>query len=145
MPKQNETTSQFFLGFDFGMKRIGVAIGQKLTGTATPLSTINAKKGTPHWEDITKIILQWRPCALVVGVPLHIDGTTQQITKAAQHFIEQIKKHYSLPVFAADERLTTRAAKEHLFGAGGYKALCNEPIDGFAAKIILESWMKENP
>lgn len=130
-----------FLAFDFGMRNIGVAIGQKITNTASPLPIIKANHGEPQWHEITKIIEQWRPAALVVGVPVHLNGTEHRLTRAARGFIEKLRQHYPLPVFSAEERLTTKDAKERVFTDGGYKALCKEDIDSIAAKLILEEWM----
>lgn len=139
---EEQMNNELYLCFDFGMKRIGVAVGQKLTGTATPLPTVSATNGTPNdWGVIANLIAQWKPAALVVGVPLNIDGSKQAITHAAQGFIKQLKKHTGITVFAAEERLTTKAAREKLFDDGGYRALKKKAIDGFAAKLILEEWM----
>lgn len=135
------SNSAYYIGFDFGMRRIGVAVGQKFTKTATPLPKISAKNGAPNWEAVKSLVSKWRPTALIVGVPVNIDGTSQAITIAAKNFIEQLKIHTGLSVFEAEERLTTKAAREKIFGEGGYKALQETSIDSFAAKIILEEWM----
>jgi putative Holliday junction resolvase len=132
------------IAFDFGMKRIGVAIGQTITQTARPLETISAKDGCPHWESMTKLIKKWQPDALVVGIPLNMDGTEQPITQAAQQFANQLRKRFSLPVYETDERLTTKAAREHLFDQGGYKALQDGQVDRIAAQLILNAWFMEN-
>jgi putative Holliday junction resolvase len=134
-----------FLCFDFGMRNIGLAVGQCITKTATPLKIIHAKQGVPDWDEVRKIIQEWNPDALVVGVPLNLAGEEIEIiTHASQNFIASLKKHFSLEVFAADEQLTTKAARERVFEQGGYKALQKTPIDSIAAKLILEAWMMEN-
>jgi len=130
------------LGFDFGLKRIGVAVGQLLTKTATPLTIIIANNGEPQWHAIDKIIQEWQPAALVVGLPLNMDGTSQPITELAQKFAERLHEHYQLPIYTTDERLTTREAREQIFQAGGYRALRSGPVDGVAAQIILEGWLQ---
>src|SRR6185437_7866395 len=100
-----------FLGFDFGYKRIGVAVGQRLTNSARPLPTIDAKLGVPNWKVIEKLIHQWGPEALIVGIPTCIDGSELYTTAAARRFAEQLTTHYSLPVHLVDERLSTVEAR----------------------------------
>lgn len=139
----NTSSSDILLGFDFGMKRIGVAVGQMVTKTARPLSTINAKEGVPPWEEINKLIKAWRPTAIVVGIPLNMDGTEQPITHAARYFAEQLHQQYTIPVYGVDERLTTKEARERIFSKGGYKALQSGQIDCVAAQLILETWFMQ--
>lgn len=131
-----------YLCFDFGMKRIGVAVGQSVTKTANPLPYLNAQAGVPVWENLRKLIDEWRPKALIVGLPLNMDGTEQNITEAAKQFMQTLEERYHLPVHAIDERLSSVAAREHLFEKGGYRALKRGHIDSVAASIMLESWLK---
>lgn len=128
------------LSFDFGMKRIGVAVGQSITKTANPLVTLAAKSGVPDWSKLDALIKKWRPDAFVVGIPLNMDGSDQPITHAAREFSQALNQHTGLPVHEIDERLTTKAAREALFDSGGYKALQSGEVDQFAAKILLENW-----
>lgn len=130
-----------FLAFDFGTKNIGVAVGQKITKSATVLSPLIAKKNIPPWGEIDALIKSWQPQALVVGVPYKINGSDLKVTKLAKNFIAQLRSRYKLPVYEAEERFTTKAAREELFERGGYKALQKESVDSLAAKIILEEWM----
>ena len=130
-----------FIAFDFGTKNIGVAVGQKITKSATALAPLHAKQGIPRWEEIDNLIKDWQPHALVVGVPYKLDGGNLKVTGLAKRFIEQLKDRYKLEVHAAEERLTTKAAREEIFARGGYKALQNESVDGVAAQLILEEWM----
>lgn len=139
-----QATAQILIGFDFGMKRIGVAIGQTITQTARPLDTIMAKDGIPHWPAIKKLIQKWLPDGLVVGIPLNMDGTEQPITSHARQFAAQLREHFELPVYEIDERLTTKDAKERLFHQGGFKALQGGQIDRVAAQLILQNWFAEN-
>lgn len=132
------------LGFDFGMKRIGVAVGQTVTRTARPLSTLTAKEGTPDWGQVSKIIEHWHPDAIVVGIPLNMDGTEQKITQNARKFAEHLRTRYDLPVFEMDERLSTKDARERLFNEGGYKALQDGQVDAVAAQLILQNWISDN-
>lgn len=132
------------LGFDFGMKRIGVAIGQTVTQTAHPLGIIKAEAGFPQWPPLDKLIKTWQPDALVVGIPLNMDGTEQPITKNAKEFAASLQTRFQLPVFEMDERLTSVEAKARLFESGGYKAIKNTPIDSVAAQLILQNWLTQN-
>lgn len=133
------------LAFDFGLKYIGVAVGQTLTKTASPVTTLRAHQGIPQWEEIEKLILQWRPRALVVGVPLNMDGTEQPMTSYARQFIDVLEKKFNLTVFPVDERLSTWEAKNRLFESSkSKKAKKNlQQIDAIAASILLEQWLKE--
>lgn len=135
-----EMISGLIMAFDFGTKRIGVAVGQTITQTATPLSPLAAKKGVPDWTVLTGLINEWRPGALIVGIPLNMDGSEQPMTTRARDFGLQLKSRYQRPVFGMDERLTSRDARERLFTQGGYKALKNFSVDSLAARLILESW-----
>ena len=133
---------KILIAFDFGMKRIGVAIGQTITKTARPLDTLQAKEGLPDAIALKKIIQKWRPDALVVGIPLNMDGTDQPITQRAKQFASWLKEHYQLPVHEIDERLTTKDARERLFTEGGYKALQDGQVDRVAAQLILQNWFE---
>lgn len=128
------------LGFDFGMKYIGVAVGQSLTGQARPLPTLKAVNGEPNWQTIEKLIKTWRVDELVVGIPLNIDGTEQAITIAAKKFSDKLATAFQLPVHGVDERLSTVAAREQVFETGGFKKLKQTEIDSIAAKLIVEQW-----
>lgn len=130
-----------FLGFDFGYKRIGVAVGQSVTGHAKPLKTESAKDGVPDWHHIATLIQSWKPQALIVGLPTCIDGTEQYTTAAAKQFATELTTRFHLPVHLVDERLTTVEARAHLFAQGGFKKIKNTPVDSIAACIILEQWL----
>lgn len=132
------------LGFDFGLKNIGIAVGQTITGTANPVVTLKAKNGEPNWAEVEALIQKWRPDALLIGVPLNMDGTDQPITAAAKDFIKKLEDRFNIPTYSVDERLTTKAAKEIVFEEGGYKALQSGKVDQVAAKLMLEQWMQEN-
>lgn len=128
------------LGFDFGLRRIGVAVGQAITQSANPLSPLIADRGTPHWPAVAQLISTWNPQALLVGLPFQMDGREQAISFAARQFAHLLKEKFNLPVFLVDERLTTREAKRQLKESG----TADISIDSYAAKLILEQWMAEN-
>lgn len=130
-----------YLGFDFGYKRIGVAVGQRLTCSASPLATLEAKQGVPDWLAVAKMISQWQPQALIVGLPTCIDDKELYTTAAARRFAKLLGKHCDLPVHLVDERLSTVEAREQLFAQGGYKRLKKTEIDSIAACVILEQWL----
>lgn len=131
------------LGLDFGMKRIGIAVGQTITLSARPLKTIQANAGIPDWVGLDKLVKVWQPDALVVGIPLNMDGTEQPLTQAVYLFMERLRDRYQKPVYGMDERLSTKAAREHLYEQGGYKALQDGQIDAVAAQFILQNWLKQ--
>ncbi|MFT6985625.1 MAG: putative Holliday junction resolvase [Psychromonas sp.] len=130
------------LGFDFGTKSIGVATGQMITATAQPLAAIKATDGIPNWNIIEKVINDWNPDLVVIGLPLNMDGTEQMITQRAKKFANRLNGRFGVKVALQDERLTTASAKEFIFANGGYKALDKGKIDSVSAALILESWME---
>ena len=133
-----------YLGFDFGYKRIGVAVGQKLTGSASPLTTLAAKLGIPNWENIEKLIATWQPVALIVGLPTCVDDSEQYTTHAARGFARQLRKRFALDVHLVDERLSTVEARSYLFDQGGYRKIKKAEVDSIAACVILEQWLQQD-
>jgi len=135
-----------FLGFDFGLKRIGVATGQELTGTAQALTTISCSQQKPDWSAIEKLIDEWKPAALVIGVPYHLDGKVIEMTLAAQKFGRQLNGRFNLPVYEMDERLSSREAEAEIARqrqAGHRKKSQKGDVDKMAAQIILQSWLQQ--
>lgn len=130
------------LGFDFGKKYIGIAVGQEITGTASPIGSVKANDGIPQWDDIKKHIQAWQPDILVVGLPLNMDGSEQQLTLDAKKFGKRLMGRFGLEVAYQDERLTTASAKEALFAQGGYKNLKKDNIDAQSAAIIIEAYLE---
>ncbi len=129
--------------FDFGTKRIGVAVGQSITKTASPLPALSAKDGIPNWQDIKNIINKWRPEALVVGIPVNQGYENRQLEYAAKKFARRLKHRFKLPVFGVDEHLTSFAAKQALYEYGGEASLRKNSIDSIAATLILENWFNK--
>ncbi len=128
------------IGFDFGKKYIGVAVGQELTGNASPLGSIKASDGIPNWDDLAKYLKEWLPDIIVVGLPLNMDGSEQQLTLDAKKFGKRINGRFGINVEFQDERLTTADAKEQLFAQGGYRNLKKDNIDAQSAALIIESY-----
>ena len=123
-----------FLAFDFGTKRVGVASGNTLTRTATPLRTV-AAEGDARFAALGALITEWQPDALVVGVPFHPDGAPHDNTARAQRFARQLHGRFKLPVHEVDERYTTTEAHSH--GASD--------VDAASAAIILEQYLRDLP
>ncbi len=126
--------TQRVLGFDFGTKYIGVATGQTVTRTATPLTSIKARDGIPSWDEIAALIKEWQPEALIVGSPLNMDGTTQHLTHCAHKFASRLKQKFKLPVHLVDERLSTWEAKQH--------ATDLLQVNATSAAILVEQWLQ---
>ena len=138
------TSLQRLIAFDFGLRRIGVAYGQMVTKTAKPVTTLLANDGHVDPQTISALLNEYEPQALIVGLPLNMDGTDQAITQDARQFAAWLSKAFKLPVHLSDERLTTIEARDQIFSQGGAKALNKKQIDAYAAVIILESWMRDN-
>ena len=124
------------LCFDFGTKRIGVAVGQSVTQTATPLQTVKNKNSRPDWDHIKQLINEWQPDALVVGIPLNMMDEVQEMTVASEKFMRQLHGRFHLPVYGVDERLSSFEAKQ--------RTGKTTDLDPVAAQAILETWFAEN-
>ena len=135
--------SQTILAFDFGTNSIGCAVGQSITGTAQGLPAFKAQDGIPNWDSIAKVIADWQPDLLVVGLPLNMDGTEQPLTQRARKFANRLHGRFNLPVELHDERLTTVEARAEIFSRGGYRALKKGKVDSISACLILESWFEK--
>ena len=136
------TISGPVIGFDFGTTRIGIAAGQPITGTASPLPPVAARDGIPDWSPIEKVIAEWQPQALVVGIPLNMDGSISDMSRRARKFGNRLKERFKLPCYLIDERLTTREAKQISLSRGGSSNFKDNSVDGIAAQLILESWFE---
>jgi len=132
------------VGFDYGTKRIGVAIGNSAFATAKPLCVVRNNNGTPDWDSIDAIIEQWEPAQLVVGWPLNPDGEVQELCNHVNGFIKKLIKRYAVPVAKVDERFSSNAAQQHIrqmrqSGQRQRKSR-HEDIDSVAAALLLETW-----
>ncbi|CAA0106183.1 Putative pre-16S rRNA nuclease [Zhongshania aliphaticivorans] len=131
------------LSFDFGLRWIGCAVGQTLTGTASPQASLQAKDGIPRWEDIEALLLNWKPDAVIVGLPLNMDGSTSEMSLRARKFGNRIHGRFGITVHFADERLSSFEARGDIIDDTGSRDFKNQSIDSRSAAIILESWMRE--
>ncbi|VAW45091.1 Putative pre-16S rRNA nuclease Yqg [hydrothermal vent metagenome] len=136
MPKRKTTTplSGVVIGFDFGLRRIGVAIGQTITQTATPETIVNSKDGKPDWTHISRLFKAWQPVAIVVGLPMRLDGSEQALTQPARKFGQRLSGRYHCPIYYMEEQLSSIAAES--------RQLKQTHIDDHAAQIILENWLE---
>jgi putative Holliday junction resolvase len=144
MPEDNARPTGTIIAFDFGYRRIGVAVGQTLTGTASALAVVPAAV-KPDWRAITSIITEWKPSALLVGLPFAKDGGETDMTKSARRFGRQLEGRFGIPVWFEDERLTSFSAEQRFVEArAGSRAKRKDASlkDSIAAQIILESWLQ---
>ncbi|MBT8447392.1 MAG: Holliday junction resolvase RuvX [Gammaproteobacteria bacterium] len=124
------------LAFDFGTRRIGVAVGQTISRTATPLALIPVRDGRIDWPAIAALVDEWRPAAIIVGLPVNMDGTRHALADRVERFARQLGGRYGREVKLIDERLSSVAAAEAASGAAD--------TDAHAARVILESWLNDN-
>ncbi len=131
------------IGFDYGAKRIGVASGQTITGTATPISTLNSIEGNPDWPAMEKLIGQWKPQALIVGMPYHVDGSENKMTKTVEQFCYLLEKRFALPVYRVNETLSSYEAEQMLKKNLKIGQHNKHEVDKMAAAIIVQSWLDQ--
>jgi putative Holliday junction resolvase len=137
----------YILAFDFGLRRIGVAVGQFTTRTASSLETVSHAK-EPDWAAIDRLVSDWKPTGLVVGLPLGSEGDETEMSRAARNFGTRLNKRFKLPVSYADERLSSRAAESQfaeLRAQGSVRRKHSRKLDAMAAKIFLENWLQSIP
>lgn len=150
--------SSTFLAFDYSQNKIGIAVGQRLTGTASSLTTLICHHKKINWDAIDELLAQWHPAALIIGLPLTMDGEEQETTQSVKVFGNLLNERYNLPIHYMDERLTSREASQLL----GYDGITSprrkskpgkkvkkhkqqgHDIDQVAAQLILQSWLNDN-
>jgi len=128
--------NQILLCFDYGKKRIGLAVGQTITGTATALEIINVINTKPDWLAIERFIKEWNPSRLIIGHPYTLEGERQEMTDAAEKFSRQLHGRFNLPVELVEEQLSSFEARRELKST--------RELDAVAARLILETWLNEN-
>lgn len=137
-----------FLGFDVGTRLTGVAVGENLTMNARPLSTLAMGGGAPDWDAVRLLVEQWQPAALIVGLPLALDGSEQTMTRKARRFANELGQRFDCPVHLCDERHTSQEAARRFAQArsSGSKRRRNAAdLDAMAAAVILETWLAIHP
>lgn len=136
-----------FLGFDFGLKRIGVAVGQRVSSTATSLTVLQAKNGEPDWAAIEALVREWSPESAVVGIPRSMNGEENDMTRAARRFGNELSRRFGLAIHEVDERLSSVQAEGEFAEArkrGGARRKDRDRLDAAAARVILEDWLRQS-
>jgi putative Holliday junction resolvase len=131
------------VAFDFGLRRIGVAVGQGVTASASPVAAVRNSDAGPDWRAIATIVSEWHPSRLIVGMPLHEDGAPSEMSGRVERFVGELKR-FDLPVQLVDERYSSLEAAEMLKSqrTEGQRGRVNkEAIDSMAAALIAERWL----
>jgi putative holliday junction resolvase len=129
------------LAFDFGTRKIGLASGQSLTGTGSPLPALPCREGIPDWEQVRRLLAEWQPDLLLVGLPLNMDGTDSDLSQRARRFAGRLKGRFGKPVQLIDERLSTREARDRL--GDRYRGGSDPRVDSMAAVLLIESFFND--
>lgn len=129
------------IAFDFGLRQIGVAVGNSLLATTQALAVLRAKEGVPDWQAVTQLIDEWRPDLLVVGDPINMDGSDSELSTRARKFARRLHGRLGLPVVMADERLSSFEAKQLSREQGHRGDYRRHPVDSQAAELVLRSWL----
>lgn len=137
------------MAFDYGSKRIGVAIGQQLSASSRPLDTVAVRQNKPDWDHISRLLNEWQPDLLLIGLPLTEDGGEQEMSTAARRFANRLNGRYQLPVELVDERFSSIEAEEIIVEARRNgrlkKSKVKQAVDQIAAKLIIQSWLAGQP
>jgi putative Holliday junction resolvase len=141
------TENTLALGLDFGLRRIGVAVGGSGTGRAEPLATITCRNNQPDWETLDKLVDEWKPALLVVGLPYNTDGSESDMTRATRKFAGRLQNRYRIPSELVDERLSSVEAgdwlREQRRSGTRRRRVKKEDIDQGAAAVILQGWLDD--
>lgn len=133
------------LAFDYGTKNIGVATGQTITSSANSLAPLKARDGVPDWQQIEKLLAEWRPDLVLVGLPLNMDDSESELSARARKFANRIHGRFGVTVELVDERLSSFEAKGEVMRRGGSRDYKHNPVDSIAARLILEGWLANQP
>jgi putative holliday junction resolvase len=132
------------IAFDYGTKNIGIACGQTISGTANTLSPLKAKDGIPDWLQVEKILQEWQPNLVLVGLPLNMDDSESELSLRARKFANRLHGRFGVKVEMVDERLTSFEAKGEVMSRGGSRHYKENPVDSIAARLMLEAWLANN-
>lgn len=141
MAPANKQVPRTIIAFDFGLRQIGVAVGNCLLGTTQPLPILRAKEGIPDWDLVAGLIEVWRPDLLIVGDPINMDDSDSQFSERARKFARRLHGRLGLPVEMTDERLSSFTAKHDRRQQGHRGDFTTQPIDSYAAELILQTWL----
>jgi putative Holliday junction resolvase len=146
-PRPPADLPRLALGLDYGERRIGVAAGHTLTGSAQPLGVVTAEAGRPDWRALERYVREWQPSLLVVGIPYNMDGTDGPLTERVREFCRELEARFRLEVSLVDERLSSREAEDRLrtSRASGERRrrVRHEDVDPIAACVLLEQWLRD--
>lgn len=131
------------LAFDFGLRQIGVAVGNAALGTSQPLTVLRARDGQPDWNAVAALIEEWQPDLVLVGDPLHMDGSVSELAERARTFGRRIAGRYAVAIAMVDERLTSFEVKQQQREAGHRGDFRARPVDSLAADLILRDWLNQ--
>ena len=131
------------MGFDFGTVRIGVAVGETVTGLAHPLTMIPSEPVAQRFEQIGALLAEWQPHQIIVGLPTHLDGSAHEMTQRCRRFGNQLHGRFNLPVDWVDERLSSAEAAQRLQQAGKSARDSKDHVDAIAAQILLQQWLDQ--
>lgn len=138
-----EAGNRRVMAFDFGTRRIGVASGQELLGTGKPLTMLPARDGVPDWDQIGRLLEEWKPDRVLVGLPLNMDDTENDMCARARKFGKRLHGRFHVEVEMVDERLTSFEAKGDVMASGGSRDFGRDGVDDRAAVLILETWFHQ--
>ncbi|PXX93258.1 Holliday junction resolvase RuvX [Marinobacter vulgaris] len=138
-----EAGNRRLMAFDFGTRRIGVASGQELLGTGKPLTMLPARDGVPDWNQVERLLKEWKPDRVLVGLPLNMDDTENDMCARARKFGKRLHGRFHVEVEMVDERLTSFEAKGDVMAAGGSRDFGRDGVDDRAAVLILETWFNQ--
>lgn len=130
------------MAFDFGLRQIGVAVGNARLGTGRPLPILRAKDGIPDWEAVAALVAEWQPDLLVVGEPLNMDGSSSELSERAAKFARRLHGRLGLPVDMVDERLSSFEARQLSRDRGHRGDFKKQPVDSLAAELIFRTWLE---
>nr|WP_250647555.1 Holliday junction resolvase RuvX [Sessilibacter corallicola] len=133
------------VAFDYGLKNLGAAVGQTITSSASELPALKARDGVPNWDEVANLLKEWKPDLVVVGNPINLDGSASELSNRAKKFSNRINGRFNIPVEMVDERYSSREAKSQAREQGHKGNYGENPIDSVAARIILETWLNEQP
>jgi putative Holliday junction resolvase len=138
-----EAGNRRVMAFDFGTRRIGVASGQEMLGTGKPLAMLPARDGVPDWDQVGRLLEEWKPDRVLVGLPLNMDDTENDMCARARKFGKRLHGRFHVEVEMVDERLTSFEAKGDVMAAGGSRDFGRDGVDDRAAVLILETWFHQ--
>lgn len=130
------------LAFDYGLKQIGVAVGNAALGTTQPLPILRARDGQPNWDSVAALLAEWEPDTVIVGDPLNMDGSVSELAERARRFGRRLHGRFGITVEMMDERLSSFEVKQSQREAGHSGDYNKQPIDSLAAELILQDWLR---